>query len=90
MLWKHARGSNVQKYLNFLMMTFSPIWGLSESLNSLLEVKKPEKLFFSIFRSQNHENNISMVYFEKNKNEINFPDTYMGPEALRITRKCDF
>ena len=32
--------SNVQKYLNFLMMTFSPIWGPSESLNPLLEIKK--------------------------------------------------
>ena len=45
--------SNVQKYLNFLMMTFSPIWGPiwgpSESLNPLLEVKKTEKTcFFNI------------------------------------------
>ena len=65
--------------------------GPSESLIPLLEVKnKNEKRVFSIFRSQNRENNISMVCFEENKKGINFSDTYLGPEVLRITRKCDF
>ena len=87
--------SNVQKYLNFLIMTFSPIWGPiwgpSESLTPpSWRSKKPKKRVFSKFTSQNRDNNISMVCFEENKKGINFSDTYLGPEALRITRKCDF
>ena len=74
----------------FRTFPWCPIWGPCDSLNHLVGVKIAKKRVFRDFNSQNGDKNTFKTFFEEKILLFSFQDTYLGPNASRIKKRCDF